>query len=189
MDIPSLKDVPEVFETARLLLRCPRIGDGVRMHAAVAASLPALRRFPASMPWAMEEPSVGASEQFCREGRAHYLMRMTMPWLLFPKGTDIVAGCVVLHTFDWSVPKAEIGYWGHSAYHGQGLVTEAVQAITAMAFSVLGLRRVEALPDDENLPSWRVCERAGYRLEGTRRHDRMAPDGRLRDSRVYAALN
>jgi RimJ/RimL family protein N-acetyltransferase len=50
------------------------------------------------------------------------------------------------------------------------------------------MRRIVALPDAANLPSCRVCERAGYVLEGTLRNERMAPDGSLRHTRVYAAV-
>lgn len=189
MTVPSLRDVPESFESERLTIRCPRAGDGPLVHAAVAASLASLREFPASLPWAMAEPSAEASEQYCREGRAHYLMRSMLPMLLFLKGTDTLVGCSGLHAFDWAVPKCEIGYWGHVGFRGQGLVTEAVRAITQLGLATLGMRRIEALPDAGNLPSCLVCERAGYALEGTRRHDRIAPDGVLRDSRVYAVVN
>ena len=67
-------------------------------------------------------------------------------------------------------------------------MTEAVKAITGFAFSSLGMRRVEALPDEENKASCLVCERAGYVLEGTIRNDRIAPDGVLRNTRLYAAV-
>jgi RimJ/RimL family protein N-acetyltransferase len=63
---------------------------------------------------------------------------------------------------------------------------EAVRAITAFALDTLGMRRIEALPDDLNAASCRLCERAGYVLEGTLRHERKAPDGALRNTRLYA---
>lgn len=106
--------------------------------------------------------------------------------LLFSKADDVYIGGSGLHSFDWSVPKCEIGYWLRSGYTKQGLAAEAVGAITAFAFSNLGMRRVEALPDDENLASCKVCERAGYSLEGVLRNDRAEPNGRLRNTRVYA---
>ena len=188
MTIPSLRDVPDRFDSPRLTIRCPQSGDGPRVHDAIVASLDALREFPASLPWAMAEPTLASAEQFCREGRAHFMMRSMMPMLLLLKGSDTLVGVGSLHAFDWAVPKCEIGYWAHSAFTGRGFVTEAAQAITDLAFGPLGMRRVEALPDAGNIASWRVCERAGYTLEGTRRNDRITPDGMLRDSRVYARI-
>ena len=188
MSSPVLRDVPLQFETERLLIRCPRAGDGRVVHDAVVESLPALREFPASLVWAMAEPSLEASERFCREGHASYLLRTMMPMLLFLKGTDILVGSSGLHALDWSVPKCEIGYWGRSSFTRQGFVTEAVDGITAFAFTQLGVRRIQALPDAENLRSCLVCERASYLLEGTLRHERAAPDGTLRDTRVYSLV-
>lgn len=188
MIIPSLRDVPDHFDSPRLTIRCPQAGDGPLLLAAMLASLPALRAFPASLPWAMADQTPDSAEQFCREGRAHYLMRSMMPMLLFLKGSDTLVGTGSLHAFDWGVPKCEIGYWAHSAFTGRGLITEAVQAISALALTTLGMRRIEALPDAQNIASCRVCERAGYAFEGTRRNDRVTPDGELRDTRVYALV-
>jgi RimJ/RimL family protein N-acetyltransferase len=188
MTSPILRNIPLQLETGRLLIRCPRPGDGALVHAAVVESLAALREFPASLPWAMFEPSVDASEKFCREGQVNYLLRTSLPMLLFLKGTNTLVGSSGVHAMDWAVPKCEIGYWGRASFGRQGLVTEAVKDITAFAFAQLGMRRVEALPDVANLPSCRVCERAGYVLEGTLRNERMAPDGSLRHTRVYAAV-
>jgi len=40
---------PQTLRTARLLLRCPRPGDGARVHAAVVESLADLRVWSASV--------------------------------------------------------------------------------------------------------------------------------------------
>lgn len=185
---PLLLDVPTEFETDRLLIRCPRPGDGAVIHASVVATLDSLREYPASLPWAMAEPSIQTSEQFARQSDANHRLRTAMPMLLFLKHSGEHVGSSGLHAFDWSVPKCEVGYWGHAAFRGRGLMTEAVVAITAFAFDILGMRRVECLPDDANVASWRVCERAGYVLEGVLRNDRAEPDGTLRSTRVYAAV-
>jgi len=183
---PAQIIVPLEIETARLLLRCPQPGDGAIVHASVVASLAALREFPASLPWAMADPSVAASEQFCREGRASYLARTGFPMLIFARDSGAHVGNCGLHDFNWDVPKCEIGYWGHAGHARRGFLTEAVTALTTFALETLRVRRICALPDAENRRSCRVCERAGYALEGTLRHDRIAPDGSLRSTRVYA---
>ncbi len=183
---PVTLHVPIQIETPRLLIRCPSPGDGAAVFGGVLASLEALREFPASLPWATFEPSLEESERYCREGQKKYMLRTELPMLLFLKDTNTYVGGSGLHSFDWSVPKCETGYWLRTGYTGQGLATEAVAAITGFALNTLGMRRVEALPDDENLASCNVCERAGYRLEGVLRHERVAPDGKLRNTRLYA---
>ena len=67
-------------------------------------------------------------------------------------------------------------------------LTEAVAAIVNFAFEKLGARRVESLADDANDRSCRLCERLGFTLEGTLRHERVDPNGLLRSTRVYAKV-
>ncbi|HJV67842.1 GNAT family protein [Ideonella sp.] len=185
---PILRDLPEQLETERLLIRCPRAGDGAMVHAAVVETLAELRAWPASLPWAMAEPTVDASELFCREGRAAYLQRLHLPMLLLLKdGGDYVGGSG-LHHIDWATPKFELGYWCRRRFQGQGLIGEAARAITAFAIERLGARRVTCLPDAANQPSRRVAERAGFLLEAVMRHERTTPDGTLRDTCLYARI-
>jgi ribosomal-protein-serine acetyltransferase len=47
---------------------------------------------------------------------------------------------------------------------------------------------VEIRMDAGNERSWRVAERAGFRLEGVLRGDSLTPAGELRDTRVYARV-
>jgi RimJ/RimL family protein N-acetyltransferase len=59
----------------------------------------------------------------------------------------------------------EVGYIFAPAHGGQGYATEAVRALLDLAFGELGARRVVARVDDRNLPSRRLLERLGVRLE------------------------
>ena len=185
---PILIDVPGRLDTARLSLRPPRPGDGAQVFAAVAESIIALRRFPASMAWALAEPHLDASEAYCRQANANFVLRKDLPYLLFERSSGDLVGASGLHRFDWAVPRFEIGYWCRSSRTGRGFVTEAVQALTAVAFDTLGARRVEILTDDLNQLAWRVAERAGFLLEGVHRRMRIDLDGTVRDMRVYAQV-
>jgi hypothetical protein len=128
-----------------------------------------------------------ASERFCREGQANFLRRTDMPVLLFLKATGAHVGNSGLHRFDWSVPKCELGFWLRSSCGGRGLMTEAARTLTAFAFRELGMRRLEAVTDEENMRARHVYEpsaitapppRAGYVM-----HASMRACG---DRRVYS---
>jgi len=185
---PILRDIPELIESTRLRIRPPRPGDGQMMLEAVRESLADLRRFPASMSWALAEPTLDSSERYCREAYANFQMRRDLPLVLLLKEADIVVGSSGLHRMDWSVPKFEVGFWCRSSFQRKGYVTEGVAAIVQFAFQKLGARRVEALPDEANVRSCKVCERLGFAMEGTLRHERIDPDGTLRNTRVYAKV-
>ncbi len=82
--------------------------------------------------------------------------------------------------------SAEIGYWLGEAAWGRGIVTDALQAVTAEAFRRFELTRIYALPFADNRASVRVIEKAGYTLEGHLRQSAIK-DGTIRDQLLYAA--
>jgi RimJ/RimL family protein N-acetyltransferase len=182
---PILRDFPDGFETERLLIRSPMPGDGPEMHAAVNESLAELSPW---LPWPKEHGTVEDSETSVRRARARFLERSDLMMALFLKGTDTLVGSSGLHRIKWEVPRFEIGYWCRTRFTGQGFVTEAVRSVTAFAFDVLGANRVEIVCDSRNLPSIRVAERAGFRLEGEFRNAEVGTDGSLRNTLMYALI-
>ena len=108
---PLLIDVPQSFDTERLALRCPQRGDGEAVFRAVLETLDDLRKFPASMSWALQQPSIVTSEVFCREAYARFLARTDLPFLAFRRDTGDLVVATGLHRPDWDVPKFEIGFW------------------------------------------------------------------------------
>ncbi len=181
---PLLLNIPEEFETARLLLRAPRAGDGREAHAAIVESA---ERLHVWIPWAKSSLPVEEAEVRARQRRIDFLNRTELHFYMFLKGQDTLVGMSALHSIDWEVPRFEIGYWVRTRFEGQGYVTETVEGLTQYAFA-LGARRVEITVDTRNERSWRVAERAGYCLEGILHNYERAGDGRLGDLRVYAKL-
>ncbi len=183
---PLLQDVPEVIETDRLTLRCPRLGDGEALYAAVSESLPELRRYLAAVPWVAVEQSVEASEIYCRTSYANFIARKDMPYLIFERGTSALVGCVGLHRPNWEVPKFEVGYWCRTSQGGHGYVSEAVRALVSVAENDLAAMRIELITDVENQRSRTVAERCGFSLEGQLNNECRSPDGSLRNICIYA---
>ncbi len=188
MTDPVLLDLPTSLETERLLLRPPQAGDGAMLHAAVAESLPELRRFLASLPWVAEEQSTTSSEIYCRNAQANFLARRDMPFLLIEKSTGQVIGATGLHRTVWGTLKTEIGYWCRTSRAHNGFIVEAVSALADYAFANLRASRVEIVTDEANLPARRVAERCQFVLEGILRNERRAPDGTLRNLCIYARI-
>ena len=184
---PVLRPVLVELRTPRLLLRCPREGDGALVHEAVMESLAELRAWPASLPWALAEPSIATSETYCRESAAEFIQRTLLVYLAFDDGGAFVAS-TSLHRIDWAVPKFEVGFWCRSSRQRQGYTGEAISELVRYAFEGLGARRVDALPDEENAASRAVCESVGMRLEGTLRNERVTPAGVPKNTCVYASV-
>jgi ribosomal-protein-alanine N-acetyltransferase len=62
--------------------------------------------------------------------------------------------------------SAYLGYYAHEAHAGQGLMREALEQVLDHSFGPLGLHRVEANIQPQNLPSIALARGAGFRLEG-----------------------
>ncbi len=69
--------------------------------------------------------------------------------------------------------EAEIGWILAPEHQGQGFGTEAVEALLAICFEHLGLRRVSAGCFADNKSSWRLAERVGMRREGHKIRDSL----------------
>ena len=185
MKNPILLDFPDSFDTERLTIRSPMPGDGVELQAAVAESIDDLRPW---LPWAREVPTVEEEEITVRKGRARFLAREDLWFLLFLKGTHTLVGGSGMHRINWDVPSFEIGYFVRSRFAGQGYISEAVRGITRFAFGTLGARRVEIHCDARNERSKRVAERVGFELEAKLHNHDLDMDGGLRDTLIYVRL-
>ncbi|WP_169089848.1 GNAT family N-acetyltransferase [Paenibacillus sp. PL91] len=182
---PLLLSIPESIESDRLLIRAPKCGDGIQLNEAVIESINELKPW---MPWAQSIPTVEESEIVIRRARLRYMERTDLMLLLFLKETGQLIGSSGLHRIDWESRKFEIGYWGRTAFNGNGYITEAAEAITNFAVHALNANRVDIRCDSRNQRSARVAERLGFTLEGILRSEKCAIDGSLRDTMIFAKV-
>ena len=175
--------LPEQLQSARLLIRVARPGDGAEYNSAVVESLPELAPW---LHWAQIAPSLEVSEKACKQAYGCLLLDEDFMALFFERSTGRLIGGGGLHKADWKLRKFEIGYWCRTGSGGKGLITEAVQAMAEHAMDAMRANRLVLTVDDRNVRSWQLAERAGFAYEGTHRNADFGPDGRLRDLRVYA---
>jgi RimJ/RimL family protein N-acetyltransferase len=183
MTNPILLDIPESFETERLLIRVPRPGDGAALNAAILESFEDLRPW---MPWAKERPSIEKSEENSRKAYSLFLTREDITLRLIHKQSGLFVGSSGLHPRDWTVPKFEVGYWCRKRFERQGYITEAVTGILRFGFEIIGAKRIEVRCDSINQRSIRVAVRIGMKWEGELRHHHVGIDGTLRNRLVFA---
>ncbi len=182
----SLPTLPEEIETDRLILRPPRPGDGAEVVAAMQETFDQLHLW---MPWAQRPAGAEEIEETEKNGLLHVeRYRLGEEFLLgaYRKNNGAFVLRIGLRPRDRAVPSWMIGYWCRASMQGQGYVTETVRALTAAAFSILQANRIEIALDSLNLPSRRVAERCGYRLEGELRNHERSPGGSLRNTLVFA---
>lgn len=182
---PILLAFPERFESKRLIIRAPEWNDGAAVNEAVIESIEELRPW---MPWAQAIPTMDESESNIRQSRLKFLERTDLRLLLMNKETGQYVGGSGLHRIDWTTRKFEIGYWIRTSCSNQGYMTEAVDAITNFASTVLEANRIEIRCDSRNIRSAKVAERLGFTLEGVLRNEIRDVQGLLRDTMVFAKV-
>ena len=185
---PILLDFPDSFETERLLIRAPRVGDGQAMNEALIESIDSLKRW-LPMSWTQNIQTVAETEELVRRWAAMWILREDLRLSLFRKTDSLYVGQCGLHRIDWDVMRFEIGYWVRTNLEGQGYVSEAVAGVTAFAFDILGAERIEIRCESLNERSAAVARRAGYSLDGTLRNNETSADNSvLRDMLVFSML-
>jgi RimJ/RimL family protein N-acetyltransferase len=153
------------------------------LQRAIAESILHLRPW---MPWAHDEPeTLEAKIERLRRFRGAFDLRQDFVYGIFDSTESTVLGGTGLHTRAGEGAR-EIGYWIHAAHVRNGYATEAVAALTRVAFEIDRVERVEIKCDPQNRPSAAVPERIGFRLESVGRQDAIGVDGQPRDTMIWS---
>ena len=98
-----------------------------------------------------------------------------------------VVGDLLLFKYEEGSARVELGYVLGRAAWGQGLMREAVAAACNSAFGELGIRRIEAEVNPENVASCTLLQQVGFTFEGTLRQ-RWSAKGQTYDTNMYGLL-
>jgi ribosomal-protein-alanine N-acetyltransferase len=107
---------------------------------------------------------------------------------LVERSSGAAIGAIAFHNWYQQHRRSEIGYsMSAEARKGQGLMKEALPAVLEFGFNAMDLNRIEAFISPTNIPSRRLVEGAGFRLEGELR-EHYTHQGRRDNSVVYGLL-
>jgi [ribosomal protein S5]-alanine N-acetyltransferase len=143
-------------------------------------------------PW---EP-VRADDQFTEEGQrvaiqaalAEHAHGRSLPCVMADPDGAVVGRINLNNIVRGAAQCASLGYWLAEAAGGRGLATAAVREITRLAFTELGLHRIQADTLVHNVPSQRVLARNGFvRIGLAPRYLKIA--GRWQDCILHQLLN
>lgn len=130
---------------------------------------------------------VSDSEAFIESVIDRYERGDIADWGIEHAGDRKLIGTVGFLWWETHEAAAEIGYVLAKPYWGQGLMTEVVRAVMRFGWDEMGLNRIQAHIEGENLGSQRVLEKCGMQYEG-RLRERVYSGGRFVDLLLYAAL-
>ncbi len=108
-------------------------------------------------------------------------------WGIVLKETDRVIGTCGFEAYSEVDDCAAIGYVIAPEYWGKGLMSKVVAEVIHFGFEVIGLNRIEATCDVDNIGSAKVMEKNGMKFEGILREYRKIR-GVYRDTKYYSIL-
>jgi ribosomal-protein-alanine N-acetyltransferase len=150
----------KILETSRLILRHQVVDDLDSLFALYCD--PDITKYIPDAPRSYEE----AREELEWHMNGHPRHPELGLWATIHKETgQFIGRCGLL---PWTIDgqdEVEVAYMIGKAYWGQGLGTEAAQAILDYGFEKLNLPRLICLIDGENLASIKVAEKIGMAFE------------------------
>lgn len=108
-------------------------------------------------------------------------------WGIARRGRKGLIGTCGFYDWNKTARRAEIGYDLDPEYWGQGIMTEALQAVLRYGFEEMGLNRIQAIIDSENVQSMKLVHRLGFKKEGVLRQ-RSYFGSRFRDDVCFSLL-
>jgi ribosomal-protein-alanine N-acetyltransferase len=110
-------------------------------------------------------------------------------WTMTERASGAAVGFVNYHhREDWN-RRLELGFMLGRPFWGHGLMAEALAALIRHSFGVLGMIRIEATVQPDNLRATALLDRLGFRLEGGPLRRRMRVGGEARDLMIYGLLS
>jgi len=183
---PTLLDLPTVFTSERLRLRCYRPSDGDMYHQMLLTNWDHLYEFLPSFLMNVHSAE-DAQTEFYRQ-MAEWNARNLFIFGVWEKTTDIYVGESYLANADWDVPRIEIGYFIVKPSTGKGYATEAARATIRYAFEQMKVLRVDLRCAADNKASIQVARHCGFTQEGCFRQYHRKKDGSLVDVSWYGLL-
>ena len=172
--------LPQI-STDRMTLRRIRASDEEAIYS--YATDPDVSRYTSWAPHTSPEET----RQFVRRVLDAYQEKRVASWGIELKAERTVIGTGGFNSWDREHGTGELGYAMGKPYWGQGLMTEAVNAMIEFGFKRMALNRIVIRMDPRNTGSWRVAEKSGCRFEGIARQTIYAK-GAFHDLMIWAIL-
>ncbi|WP_227552290.1 MULTISPECIES: GNAT family protein [unclassified Acinetobacter] len=170
------------IENDQIVLQIIQTSDAHDLFSAIQNTLTELRKFPASLVWALEEPNLQASKAFCQSRLIALLNQENFVFIIRLNTSNDFLGVMDIHNIDWQLNTASIGFWGNAKFKQKGYMTQALRLFIHTLFSKWNFVVLNAYVDAENLPARRLCEKNGFLLKNIEYDSVKNPvDGSFRD--------
>ena len=126
--------------------------------------------------------------KYCKHIEEHINDKHYFPFIIKDTRTDMFIGLMDVKHIEWSIPKAEIGYFIDAHYEGKGIISEGLGLLIAYLADTYQFKKLLCRASSTNLGSMNVALKNDFELEGTIRRDYRTTEGTLVDLNYYGRL-
>jgi len=177
------EDVPEVFPFIRgkTIDLCPRNSKYAKLYVKWKND-PKVRKYSRNVvPRTLEQQKKGFEKRGERF-RDHVSLD------IWHKKDNKPIGNLGLGHIDWVNGWANVFLFiGEPEYWNKNIATEATELLVEYAFNELNLNKLQGGAAIDNIGSWTVAKKTGFKLEGIRKHT-MYVDGKYLDVKTQSLL-
>lgn len=170
-----------ILTTKRIRLRLPQTSD-VKDIFKVFSSADAMRYWSRA-PYENEQEAL----DLINDIHQHCSNKTLYQWGIEWRANQHIIGTCTLARLDWDNGRCELGFILHPDYWRQGVAGEGLSALFQHAFYDMGMRRIEADVDPNNVASVSTLESMGFQREGLLR-ERWNLGDDVQDSYFYGLL-
>ncbi|CDR22493.1 GNAT family N-acetyltransferase [Staphylococcus schweitzeri] len=166
----------------QITLKILEVHDTEALFNIVNRSRDSLREW---LPWVDATKQPSDTRAFIKRGLLQFADGNGFQCGIWYEGT--LAGVIGLHEINHMHRKTSLGYYLDKQYEGQGVMTQAVEALIKYCFEEVGLNRIEISAAVNNEKSQAIPERLGFTKEGMLRDNELL-NGFYSSSYVYSLL-
>ena len=108
-------------------------------------------------------------------------------WAICSPDNKTFYGAAGLNNISQQHKKGEIGFWLLPEFWGKGIIAEAIPFICQYGYDTMGLHRIEAFVESENVNCKKAMDKLDFRHEGMMA-DCEIKDGAFISLEIYAQL-
>jgi ribosomal-protein-alanine N-acetyltransferase len=181
IDLSRFFENHPTLETERLILREVTVADAADLHEYFSDPETAVYIPHTAL------TSISQTEEILARNAKYLAAKESFRFAIVGKLDGKVIGTIDLHNFGAQNHRMEVGYVFTRAYWGFGYATEAVKEVIRFAFEEMGVHRIEAECETENIRSIHLLERCGMTREAIRMENEINK-GTFVSNYVYAIV-
>ena len=181
---PILLDIPDKFETERLLISIYERGDGGEFLQLLNANYDHLQEELSEVD---KLKSIEDAEEYIRYKKVEWISRERLVPKIVHKDTGRMIGQLWIEP-KWERMIFEIGFFVEEMSQGKGYITEAVKKMIQFLFTELDANKLEIHTKATNWKSTGVAERCGFTKEAHIRERGRTNEGEIVDLLYFGLL-